>query len=66
MVPRGTIQVKVVGPQGEDAGEFEILAGYETNLRTALLANNLRLYDPRTARFDSPYQSGDCGGEGTW
>ena len=26
---------------------------------------DIKLYDSRTGRFDSPYQTGDCGGEGT-
>lgn len=26
---------------------------------------NMKLYDDRTARFDSPYQTGNCGGDGT-
>jgi hypothetical protein len=43
MTPRKTIQVKVVGPQGEDAGSFQVVAGYETNLRSALLSSNLRV-----------------------
>jgi ferredoxin len=50
---------------GEDAGEFNVLAGYGSNLRTALQAKNMKLYDDRTARFDSPFQTGNCGGDGT-
>ncbi|KAJ1427666.1 hypothetical protein B484DRAFT_397161 [Ochromonadaceae sp. CCMP2298] len=31
----------------------------------ALLSTNLKVYDDRTARFDSPFQTGNCGGDGT-
>jgi 2Fe-2S iron-sulfur cluster binding domain len=55
----------VVGPTGDEAASVQVIAGYESNLRTMLVSNNLRLYDDRTARFDSPYQTGSCGGEGT-
>lgn len=57
--------MKVYGPSDEYVSNFTVLTGFGTNLRTALNANNLRLYDDRTARFDSPYQTGNCGGEGT-
>lgn len=62
---RKDIIVKMVGPDGEDAGSFTVLAGYGVNMRTALQVENMRMYDEDTARFDSPYQSGNCGGEGT-
>lgn len=65
MLPRKIIKVKVVGPQGEEAATIDVISGYESNLRTVLVNNNLRVYDARTSRFDSPYQTGDCGGEGT-
>ena len=42
-----------------------MLSGYGVNLRTALNASNRKIYDNRTYRFDSPYERGDCGGEGS-
>ena len=65
LVPRKVIKVALKGPQGEDAGELAVLSGYGVNLRTALNASNRKIYDDRTYRFDSPYERGDCGGEGT-
>lgn len=62
---RGEVKVEVVGPGGEPVGEYTILSGYGTNLRTVLDAANLKIYDARTSRFDSPYETGNCGGEGT-
>lgn len=35
------------------------------NLRTALNSQNIKMYDDRTYRFDSPFQTGNCGGDGT-
>lgn len=64
--PRRVVNVKVLGPQGEDQGELTVLSGYGVNLRTLLQASSKALYDRRTYRFDSPYQSdSNCGGEGT-
>lgn len=62
---RKDIIVKMVGPSGEDAGEFVVLSGFGSNMRTALNSKNMKIYDDRTARFDSPYQTGNCAGEGT-
>lgn len=63
---RKTITVQLYDPKGANTGlNFTVLSGYNGVLRTALLNNDIKLYDDRTARFDSPYQSGDCGGEGT-
>jgi ferredoxin len=62
---RGEVIIQMVGPQGEDAGNFTVLSGMGANLRTALNSQNIKLYDDRTTRFDSPYQTGSCGGEGT-
>ena len=42
-----------------------MLSGFGSNLRTLLQINDIRLYDDRTYRFDSPYQQGNCGGDGT-
>ena len=65
LVPRKLIKVILKGPQGEEAGELAVLSGYGVNLRTILNSSNRKIYDDRTYRFDSPYQRGDCGGEGT-
>ena len=50
---------------GEDAGNFTVLSGMGANLRTALNSQNIKMYDDRTSRFDSPFQTGNCGGDGT-
>jgi len=56
---RKEINVKIVGPNNEFVKEFTVISGYGANLRTALQSNNLKMYDERTSRFDSPYQTGD-------
>ena len=43
----------------------QVRSGYGANLRQALNSNNMKIYDDRMARFDSPYQTGNCGGDGT-
>ena len=65
VVKRKEIVVEMVGPQGEDAGSFLVYSGYGSNMRAALNSKNMKIYDDRTARFDSPYQTGNCAGEGT-
>ena len=50
---------------GESAGNFTVLSGMGANLRTALNSQNIKMYDDRTYRFDSPFQTGNCGGDGT-
>ena len=50
---------------GEYVGNMTVLSGFGANLRRALNSNNLRIYDDRTYRFDSPYETGNCGGDGT-
>lgn len=42
-----------------------MLSGLGANLRTALNSQNIKMYDDRTSRFDSPFQTGNCGGDGT-
>lgn len=56
---RKEINVKIIGPNNEFVKEFTVISGYGANLRTALQSNNLKMYDERTSRFDSPYQTGD-------
>jgi len=65
IIKRKEIVVEMIGPSGEDAGSFVVLSGYGSNMRTALNSKNMKIYDDRTARFDSPYQTGNCAGEGT-
>jgi len=65
IIKRKEIVVEMIGPGGEDAGSFVVLSGYGSNMRTALNSKNMKIYDDRTARFDSPYQTGNCAGEGT-
>jgi hypothetical protein len=65
LVVREYVNIEMVGPQNEDAGAMVIPAGYAANMRTELQRQNMKMYDSRTARFDSPYETGDCGGEGT-
>jgi hypothetical protein len=61
LVRRETVTVRVELPDGSTQA-FDALAG--ANLRMLLLARDVRLYDPRTRRFDQPYARGDCAGEG--
>ena len=42
---------------------YQRLLIYDTHRE--LQSRDLKLYDMNTYRFDSPYQTGDCGGEGT-
>lgn len=65
LVKRAEIVVQIYGPSDEYVMNVTALSGYGVNLRTALNSYNIKLYDERTARFDSPYQTGNCGGEGT-
>ena len=39
-----------------------ILAG--SNLRKAMMSTQLPIYDPKTKRYDQPFITGNCGGEG--
>ena len=66
LVKRGELtKINIAIYLGEYVTNFTVIAGYGGKLRTALNAMNLKIYDDRTARFDSPYQTGNCGGEGT-
>ena len=56
---------QVYGPDKEYVESFDVPSGYGINLRRELQSRDFKLYDANTARFDSPYQTGDCGGEGT-
>ena len=66
LIKRKSIAIELYDPEGKFTGlNFTVLSGYKGALRTALLNNDIKMYDTRTARLDSPYQTGDCGGEGT-
>ena len=65
LVERKVVTVNVCGPDGKPYTELKVLSGLGANLRTILQASNVNMYASATARFDSPYESGNCGGEGT-
>ena len=61
LVERAAIRVEV----DDGTGEIQIvkaLAG--ENLRRLLLRRGIPLYDRQTKRFDMPYATGDCSGDG--
>jgi len=62
---RKIVNVKVCGPDGAPYTELKVLSGLGANMRTLLQASNVNMYAPATSRFDSPYQKGNCAGEGT-
>lgn len=61
LVRRQVVEVEVCNPQG-DSKVINVLCG--SNLRMALLQQGMEIYDPHTKRYDQPYITGDCGGEG--
>lgn len=61
LVRRAKILVEVQDEKG-DVTMIEARAG--ENLRRLLLRKSIQLYDRRTKRFDMPYATGDCAGEG--
>ena len=65
LAERRVVTVKVAGPDGVPYTELKVLSGLGANLRTILQASNINMYAPSTARFDSPYETGNCGGDGT-
>jgi len=63
LVERAPVRVEYELPApATGSGVVEALAG--ENLRKLLLRSGLTLYDPKTKRFDQPYATGDCAGEG--
>jgi ferredoxin len=60
LVPKAKITVEV--DDGKKIHTLQTLAG--ENLRTLLLRKQVQLYDPKTKRFDQPFSTGDCAGEG--
>lgn len=61
LVKRSAIQVELVLPDGS-VTKVPALAG--ENLRRLMLRKGVRIYDSKTKRFDMPYATGDCAGEG--
>jgi len=61
LVKRRTIRVTFVNNNGDES-TYNILAG--SNLRSEMIKKNIQVYDSRTKRFDQPYITGDCAGEG--
>ena len=61
LVPRQMVEVEVMNPRGESSN-VQLLCG--SNLRMELLKKSMQIYDPNTRRYDQPYITGDCGGEG--
>jgi hypothetical protein len=55
---RKEVVVQIYSPQSEYLGNFTVFSGYGMNLRTALQSKDLNIYDDRTKRFDSQYQTG--------
>ena len=65
VVERKIVTVKVLGPDGAPYAKLKVLSGLGANMRTLLQASNINMYAADTYRFDSPYQQGNCGGDGT-
>ncbi|CAN0329787.1 unnamed protein product, partial [Laminaria digitata] len=61
LVKRETINVKFELPGG--TRDHEIKAG--SNLRGEMIRLDVPVYDPQTMRYDQPYATGNCAGEGT-
>ena len=61
LVKRANITVHV---QDEKGDTVTIPARAGENLRRLLLRKEIQLYDRRTKRFDMPFATGDCAGEG--
>jgi len=61
LVRRQPLEVTLVQPDGSEA-KLEMLAG--SVLRGEMLRQGLQVYDPSQKRFDQPYVTGNCGGEG--
>ena len=61
LIKRAPIRVEVDDGSGK-IKVVDALAG--ENLRRLLLRKGIKLYDPQTKRFDMPYSTGDCAGDG--
>jgi len=61
LVERAHLNITFINSNNDEA-KYSLLAG--SNLRTEMMKKNIQVYDSRTKRFDQPYITGDCGGEG--
>eukprot|EP00903_Cladosiphon_okamuranus_P015477 g14289.t1 len=61
LVKRESINVQFELPDG--SREYDIKAG--SNLRGEMMRLDVPVYDPKTLRYDQPYATGNCAGEGT-
>jgi len=61
LVKRQTLDVSLIQPDGSRIA-VKMLAG--SNLRGEMLRQDFPVYDAKTKRFDQPYVTGNCGGEG--
>mmetsp|Transcript_11850 Transcript_11850/g.14908 ORF Transcript_11850/g.14908 Transcript_11850/m.14908 type:complete len:330 (+) Transcript_11850:3-992(+) len=61
LVKREELDVTLVQPDGSET-VLKMLAG--SNLRGEMVRQGLTVYDPSTKRYDQPYVTGNCGGEG--
>lgn len=62
LVPRVPVRVTLLTPEGAKLDSFESLSG--SNLRGEIIRRDIPLYDSRTKRFDIPWGTGDCAGDG--
>jgi 2Fe-2S iron-sulfur cluster binding domain len=61
LVKRAPVTVEVVEPGG-NVLSIDALAG--ENLRRLLQRKQVQIYNPRTKRFDMPFETGNCAGDG--
>lgn len=62
MVERANVRVEVDDGSSDGIKVIDALAG--ENLRRLLMRKSIPLYDRDTKRYDMPYATGDCAGEG--
>lgn len=62
LVKRASVHVTVVDDATSPTQTIEALAG--ENLRRLLMRKGVKLYNSKTKRFDMPFATGDCTGEG--
>jgi len=60
VVERAPVTVEI--DDGKSITTVEAMAG--ENLRRLIMRKGIKLYDEKTKRFDMPFASGDCAGEG--
>lgn len=62
LVKRAPVKVEVVESGSSSVLSIDSLAG--ENLRQVLQRKQVKIYNPNTKRFDMPFSTGDCAGEG--